>query len=341
LPRHRQKLAKPCPKCGSDVGFVYLQTWTKSDYKKKIDYESGEKYLDYNDPVRKKLLQEPDRIEIMLSEGHKCSVNSYFKIWMAFREIVSPMFEKYHDLFQAGESEEFDINSVIKGIDVLLKFLSPFSSRSVGGSGSFFDNRSIYGLDLLQWFDIANYARVHSYRETARKSGLSTNRMKKQLEEINMIAEEIALHVPNLMRFIKKMEELKIFSIDVELRSQWMTKCKSILDEFVDEQCEVVERATLEARSYSRSNDIQQDHKQEQRYKYYQIVHDKAKRCGPFKESELPIELLIQYREKHKNIETKSTNDQDYKDNWVKINSHLSDIQERLDTLQKLIGSLA
>jgi hypothetical protein len=342
LPRRRQQLAKPCPKCGSNIGFVYLQTWAKPNYKKKIDYESGGKYLDYDNPVRKKLLQEPDRIEIILSEGYKRSVKSYFKVWRAFREIISPAFEKYHDLFQAGEQQEFDINSVIRGIDVLFKFPSPFSSRSMGGSGSFFDNRSVFGLDLIQWFDIARYARVHSYRETARKSGLSTNRMKKQLEEINMIAEEIAFHVPNLMRFIKKMKELKIFSFDVQLRSQWMAKCKSILDEFVEEQCEVVERATLEARSYSRSNDIQQEQKQEQRYRYYQIIHGKnTKRCGPFREEELPLELLIQYREKHKNMKTNGTNDQDYRDSWVKINSHLSDIQKRLDTLQKLIGSLA
>jgi hypothetical protein len=285
LPQRRQQLAKPCPKCGSDVGFVYLQTWAKSNYKKKLDYESGEKYLDYNDPVRKKLLLEPDRIEIILSEGHRCSVNSYFKIWMALREIISPMFEKYYDLFQAGESEEININSVIKGIDVLFKFPSPFSSRSVGESESFFDNRSIYGLDLLQWFDIARYSKLHSYRETARKWGLSTNRMKKQLEVINTIAEENVTHVFNLMRFIKKMKDLKILSFDDELGSQFMTKCKSILEKFIDEQCEVVKRATLEARSYSKSNDIQQEQKQEQRYKYYQIIHDKkAKRCGPFKE---------------------------------------------------------
>ena len=126
------------------MGFVYLQTWTKSNYKKKIDYESGEKYLDYNDPVRKKLLQEPDRIEIMLSEGHKCSVNSYFRIWMAYRDIIPSIFERYHDLFQTGELEGIDINSVAKGIDILLKFLTPFSSRSVDSSGSFFDNRSMY-----------------------------------------------------------------------------------------------------------------------------------------------------------------------------------------------------
>jgi hypothetical protein len=323
------------------MGFVYLQTWTKSNYKKKIDYESGEKYLDYNDPVRKKLLQEPDRIEIILSEGYKCSVNSYFKIWMALREIISPMFEKYHDLFQAGESEEIDINSVIKGIDLLFKFPTPFSSRSVRGSESFFDNRSIYGLDLLQWFDIARYSRVHSYRETSRKWGLSTNRMKKQLEKINPIAEEIVTHVFNLMRFIKKMKDLMILSFDVELRSQFMTKCKFIIEKFIHEQCDVVGRATLEARSNSKSNNAQEEQKQEHRYEYYQIIHDKkAKRCGPFKVSELPLELLIQYREKHRNQRIDNANDQNYRDNWTKIQSHISDISKRRDVLLMLCAYL-
>ena len=141
------------------MGFVYLRTWAKSNYKKKIDYETGEKYIDHDYPVKKKLLQEPDPIEVILSAGDFRLVNSYFEIWRALREIISPMFEKYHDLIQAGEAEEIDINSVVKGIDVLFKFPSPFSSRSVGRTGSFFDNRSIYGLDLLQWFDIAKYAR--------------------------------------------------------------------------------------------------------------------------------------------------------------------------------------
>jgi len=343
LPRRRQQLAKPCPKCGRNVGFVYLQTWTKSNYKKKIDYESGEMYLDYDDPVRKKLPQEPDRMEIILFEGHKRSVDSYFKIWIAFREIILPMFRKYHDLFQAGGWEEIEINSVTKGIDILLKFPSPFSSRPVDRSESFFDNRSIYGYDLLQWIDIARIAKKHSYRETARRWGLSTNRMKKQLEEINTTAEEIAIHVSNLMRFIIKMKELKILSFDVELRAQFMTKCKSIIEKFIDEQYEVVRRATLEARSYSGSSDIQQAPKQEQGYQYYQIIHDKkAKRCGPFKESDLPLELLIQYRKKHKNVKAnRTTVGRNYRDNWIKINSHISDISNQQDTLQELIGSLA
>src|SRR5687767_5540026 len=128
MPRRRQQLAKPCPKCGSDMGFVYLQTWTKSNYRKKIDYESGEKYFDYDHPVRKKLLREPDRIEVILSEGLKCSINSYFKILMIFRDIIPSIFEKYHDLFQIEELEGIDINSVTKGIDIMLKFSAPFSS---------------------------------------------------------------------------------------------------------------------------------------------------------------------------------------------------------------------
>jgi hypothetical protein len=76
----------------------------------------------------------------------------------------------------------------------------------------FFDNRSMYGLDLLEWLNIAQYAEGHSYRETARKWGLSTNRMKKQLKEINTTAEENAIHFYNLMRFILKMKELRILS---------------------------------------------------------------------------------------------------------------------------------
>jgi hypothetical protein len=319
------------------MGFVYLQTWAKSNYKKKIDYESGEKYIDYDHPVRKKLLRQPDRIDIILSEGLRSFINSYFKILMAFRDMIPSIFEKHHDLFQTEELEKIDINSVTKGINVLFKFLTPFSSRSMDESRSFFDNRSMYGLDLLEWLNIAQYAEGHSYRETARKWGLSTNRMKKQLKEINTTAEENAIHFYNLMRFILKMKELRILSLDVELGSQFATRCKSIIEKFINEQFDVVRRATLEERSYSRSNNVQQEHEQEHKYEYYQIIHDKkAKRCGPFKESELPIELLIQYREKHKNQRINNANDKNYRDNWTKIQSHISDIPERQNILLML-----
>lgn len=317
------------------MGFVYLQTWAKPNYKKKIDYQSGEKYVDYDHPVRKKLLRQPDRIDIILSEGLKSSVNSYFKILMAFRDMIPLIFEKHHSLFQTEELEKIDINSITKGINVLFKFLTPFSSRSM--DESFFDNRSIYGRDLLEWLNIAQYSEGHSYRETARKWGLSTNRMKKQLKEINTTSEEIIIHVYNLIRFILKMKELRILSMDVELGPQFATRCESILEKFIHEQFGVARRATLEARSYSKSNNIQQEREQEHKYEYYQIIHDKkTKRCGPFKESELPLELLIQYREKRKNQRINNANDKNYRDNWTKIQSHISEIPKRQNVLLML-----
>jgi hypothetical protein len=47
---------------------------------------------------------------------------------------------------------------------------------------------------------------------------------------------------------------------------------------------------------------------------------------------------LIQYREKHKNQRIDNVNDQNYRDNWDKIKSHISDIPKRQDDLQKLIA---
>ena len=153
MPRQKQQLAKPCPRCGRDTGFVYLQTWVRPYNKKKIDYNTGLKYIDYEHPVKKKLLQEPDPVEVILSEGNQQFVNSYFKIWEAFRDIIPLMFEKYRQLFEAGEYQEVDITFVTKGIDILHKALTPFSSKP------FPDKRSIYGLDFLQWSDIAIYNR--------------------------------------------------------------------------------------------------------------------------------------------------------------------------------------
>ena len=335
MPRRRQQLTKPCPKCGSDIGFVYLQTWAKSNYKKKIDYETGEKYLDYDDPVKKKLLVESDPIEVILSEGDRCQVNSILRIWMAFKDVVPQLCEKYRDLLMTGELEKkVDINSITKGIDLLPKTLTPLSPRSMDASGSFYDNRSIYGMDLLQWFDIARSAQDHSYRETARKSGMSVNSMKKQLNKINATAGEIVMHCSHLSQFISRMRDLKILSSDNELRSQFEMKCKAIVKKSMEDQFTVIKRAELEARN---SSDTQQEQKKEQRYRYYQIVHGKkTKRCGPFKESDMPLELLIQYRAKHGNRKVDSVNDQDYKNNMIKINSRFLEIPKRLNYLYEL-----
>ena len=149
-----------------------------------------------------------------------------------------------------------------------------------------------------------------------------------------MTDEEIVIHVPNLMRFIKKMKELKILSIDIELRSRFETKCKAIVKKSMEDQFMIIQSAELETRN---SSDTQQGQKKEQRYRYYQIVHGKkAKRCGPFKESELPLELLVQYRKKHENKKVDNVNDQNWENNMIKINSCFLEISKKLKHLYDL-----
>ena len=72
------------------------------------------------------------------------------------------------------------------------------------------------------------------------------------------------------------------------------------------------------------------------RYGYYQIIHGKKeKRCGPFKESELPLEILRQYRQKHQNKIDKA-DDQNYKNKLIKIVRYFSDSSKSLKTLYEL-----
>jgi hypothetical protein len=241
LPRHRQQLAKPCPVCGKEQGFVYYQTWIRSFHREKID-NTGQKYIDYEHTSKKKLLSEPDPLEVILSEGNKNFVNSYLKIWEAFRDIIPLMFQKYHQSFQAGECQEVDITLVTKGIDILYKGLTPFSSKPL------LDKRSIYGLDFFQWSDIAQYTKRHSYRETAKKFGLSVNSMKRQLKTTNAVAEEFATYLPNLKWFISKMKRLKIMSTDGELKSQFDKSCKVIFNKLKEDQSSVITRSKLELR---------------------------------------------------------------------------------------------
>jgi hypothetical protein len=334
LPRHRQQLAKPCPQCGREQGFVYLQTWVRP-YKKKIDYNTGLKYIDYEHPLKKKLLSEPDPLEVILSEGNQQFINSYLKIWEALRDIIPLMFGKYRQSFEEGEYQEVDITFVTKGIDILYKALTPFSSKPLP------DNRSIYGLDFSQWSGIALYTKRHSYREAARKFGLSVNRMKRQLKLTDAVAEEFATYLPNLIWFISKMKRLKIMSTDMELKSQFDTSCKAIFRKLREDQLSVIERAKLESRRDQNNSDIHKNEKQGRRYRYYQIIHGKKeKRCGPFKESELPLELLMQYRQKHQNKRIDNTDSQNYKNNNennpVKIMTYVFDSSNRLKTLKEL-----
>jgi hypothetical protein len=314
LPRQKQQLAKPCPRCGKEQGFVYFQTWVRPYHREKIDYNTGMKYTDYEHPLKKKLLSDPDPVEVILSEGNQHFVNSYLQICKAFREIVPMIFGKYRQLFEEGEDQVVDITFVTRALDILYKTLTPLSSNPLP------DKRSIYGLDLFQWQSIAQYTTRHSYRETARRFGLSVNNMKRQSKMTDAVAEEFATYLPDLIRFISKMKRLKIMSTDTELRSQFNTRCKIIFNKLREDELSVMKRAKLESRNENNNNDTHRNEKKGRRYGYYQIVHGKnEKRCGPFRESELPYELLIQYRQKHGNEKIDNVGSQNYKNNLAKI----------------------
>jgi hypothetical protein len=106
-----------------------------------------------------------------------------------------------------------------------------------------------------------------------------------------------------------------------------------------EDQKSVITRAKLESRKGD-NNDIHRNEKQGRRYGYYQIIHGKKeKRCGPFKESDLPLELLMQYRQKHRNDQIDNTDTQSYKNNYenkVKIMTYLFESSKGLRTLEGL-----
>ena len=109
----------------------------------------------------------------------------------------------------------------------------------------------------------------------------------------------------------------------MELRAQFDTKCKAIFKKLIEDQLAVIKRAQLEAKNDSINDNIQQKQKH---------------RCGPFKESELPLELLIQYRKKHQNKMIESVDGRNHNNNLAKIAPYISDIPKSLKELYELYG---
>jgi hypothetical protein len=216
---------------------------------------------------------------------------------------------------------------VIRGIEILYKVLTPFSSNRR------LDKRSVYGLDFSQWQEIALYAERHSFRETARKFDLSVNSMKRHIKMTDAVAEEFVTCLPHTLQFILKMKRLGIMSTDMELRSLFDRKCKAIFQKLIEDQLSVIKRAQLESERRSNS-DIHRNEEQGRRYGYYQIIHGKnEKRCGPFRESELPLELVMQYLQKHQNKKVSSANSQNYKNDFLKITEYVCDLPLHLGIL--------
>jgi len=333
LPRQKQQLVKPCPRCGRDTGFVYLRKWSRSNYKQKIDY-NGNKYLDYDDPVKKKLIQEPDPVEAILSEGSMIFVRSYLQIMKEFRDLVPEIFKKYPQLFPSSGYEELNIESVRRGIDVIPRTLTPLSSPS-------FDNNFIpdkrsryYGLDFFHWSEIGIFSARHSFRKTAKKFNLSVNGIRKQMPVIDQFAKEIINYVQDFLRFLSIVKMSKIMSTDEELRSRYHAICETIIKKSEDECISIIKKAELVANDSINIDCDGNMQKQAHNYQYYYIIHqvdsldsesriihhDGKIRCGPFTESQMPIELLLEYRRRHQIKNDKTSNRLDVHSYNAKLN---------------------
>jgi hypothetical protein len=241
LPRQKQQLVKPCPKCGRNTGFVYLRKWTRPNYKKKVDY-NGNKYLDYDSPVKKKLIEEPDPVEVILADGGLSFVRSKLEIYKEYRKLVPKIFERHPQLFP---SENGYLEAVIRMIDLIPKTLTPLSSPSFDNKSYTPNKRSRYGLDFLEWSEIYIFSKRHSFRETAKRYGLSVNGIKRQLRAIEDFSEEIISCGLALHDFQPKAK--MVMSIDEELRSQFHINCDIILKSAVSEYLSIEKRALLMA----------------------------------------------------------------------------------------------
>jgi hypothetical protein len=308
LPRQKQQLVKPCPKCGRNKGFVTLRKSTRPDYKKKVDY-NGNKYLDYDDPIKKKLIQEPDPVEVILAEGDLSLVRSQLEIYREFGNLIPQIFKRYPQLFPSVSGYR---EAVTRMIDFIPKTLTPLSSPSFNSKHCLPDKRSIYGFDYRQWSEISVFSMRHSLRETAKKYGLSVNGMKRQMRAIEDFTDEIISCGPALHDFLSKSK--MILSTDEELRSKFHANCDAIIKKSADECKSIIKRAALAANNLVNTPSDENMQKQAHSYQYYYIIHQnelsdnetrmihpRRKRisCGPFTESKLPIELVQEYHNRH------------------------------------------
>jgi hypothetical protein len=340
-------LVKPCPKCGRNTGFVYLRKWTRPYYKKKVDY-NGNKYLDYSDPVKKKINQEPDPIEVILADGYLSFVRSYLEIWKEFRDLLPRIFEKYPQLFR---SESGYREAITKMIDFIPKTLTPLSSASFNSKRYLPDKRSIYGLDYAQWSEIGIFSAKHSLRETAKRYGLSVNRIRNQTEVNERLSKEVFSCAPAFLDFKLKMK--MIMSADEELRSRFHTNRDIIIKELMDECESVIKRAAFAADNLFNTTEDEITHRQAHSHQYYYIIHQnehldnktrimltrKRITCGPFTESELPVELLLEYQNKHQSKDKSIPNDQNlrrYRIYMDKIESFRVDYPKQVQILRNL-----
>jgi hypothetical protein len=262
--------------------------------------------------------------------------------------LLPRIFEKYHQLFP---SESGYREAITKMIDFIPRTLTPLSSTSFNSERYLPDKRSLYGLDYPEWSEIGIFSARHSLRETAKKYGLSVNRIKSQTRVIEDFSQEIISCAPAFLDFKLRMK--MIMSTDEELRSRFSDSCDIIIKKTVYECESIIKRAALAANNLvntPKDETLRQVHS----HQYYYIIHHneisdnktrmmyparKKITCGPFTESKLPVELLLEYQNRHQNKDKNIPNDQNlhrYKIHIDKIKSFRVDYPKQVQVLRNL-----
>jgi hypothetical protein len=187
-------------------------------------------------------------------------------------------------------------------------------------------------------------------RETAKRFNLSVNGVKSQIKVIEEFAEEITTYVPDFLTFLSIVKMSKIMSTDEELRSRFHANCETIIKKSEDECIFIIKRAEFVANDSIKTVYDNNKQKQAHNYQYYYIIHqidpldnesrimhpDGKIRCGPVTESQMPIELLLEYHRRHQSKNDKTPNTQDV-DNY---NAKLNKIRSFRDYYPKQIERL-
>lgn len=142
-----------------------------------------------------------------------------------------------------------------------------------------------------------------------------------------------------------------IMLMDAELRYRYRANCDIIINKSVDECESIIKRAALAADNLVNTPQDENMHRQTHTYRYYYIIHqteqsdDKVRTkssarkrvtCGPFTESKLPVELLLEYQSRHQNKDKNIPNDQ----NLHRYEIHIDKIKAFRDYYPKQVQIL-
>ena len=295
MPRLQQTLIRPCPACGENVGFVTLRKWSRPNYKEKLDYETNQRYTDFDSPIMKKTLpyengMVPDEVSSAMYDA-KLATSKEIAFWKTVKFILK---EKEFTNNYPGITE----NAVFygQGMGVAANLL-----RSLKLS----DKRTkLHFGDLL---NISLLIRSHSYREVAKKFGVSIKFIKNNESQVLQQAEDICRYMPGHIEFKQKI--IQILANDEGLREKFSKHLEGAIHT-------LVENETVRGKV----DKIRDEFKDSKRFEneYYYIIHPKNSgvrstdghlgrriTCGPFTEKQLPADLLLDYWErkkiKHKN----------------------------------------